>query len=155
MTHEKFIAMKSDLLGAYGRLFCEEALQEVQSADTAEGLVGVLHRYAFDMWKHKYIPTEWVRRWFAGEQEILNACGCYIDQQVSPNDPQADIVCFGSCRINLILKKPQRLRVLLQDDSHMNLCTYGVCMVSVYMRDKASLYTAYQSQLSTVKKHQL
>lgn len=153
MTTAKFQEIKTDLLHSFGNSFCEEALQTVQNARTAKQLITVLHKYAFEIWKYKYISTDWVRRWFSNEQPLLQACHCYLDQPISLTNPDSDIVCFGKCRISIVLTKPQRIRVFLQDDTHVNICTYGVCLVSLYVRDNASVSTAYQSKLSIIKTH--
>lgn len=152
MRREKYKEIRDDLFTKYGEFLCEDARQDLNAATNIYELVNVLHKYVWDIWKKDFSGTRFIRKWFADELEVFNACGCYLDQNIALTDPdKKSIICFGRCYLTVILSKPTITHFLLQDNTNMNLCTFGTCTADIRIKNAAKCQVLNKFNTSRIK----
>ena len=153
MTEDKFNAIKAELFDRYGTLLCNDAKSDINAAADINELLCVLHKYIWDIWHKDFTATRFVRKWISADDiDVFNANGCYIDQQVTLRNPeQRKALFFGDCMVNVIVSEPHLYEYLLQDNTKMNVCAYGVCSVTVRTKKKAQVTIVHKDTVSRIK----
>lgn len=152
MTEDKFNAIRAELLAKYGEFLCNDAKNDINAAADINALIGVLHKYIWDIWHKNFTATRFIRKWFADDLEVFNANGCYLDQQVTLRNPeQRKAIFFGDCKVNVIISEAHLYEYLLQDTTQMSICAYGVCSVTVRTKKNAQAKIIYKDTVSRIK----
>lgn len=153
MTRKEFIKMREDFLTNYGDRLCDNGMRDVSNSKDAGEFISLLHKWQWNI--HDYPTTEWVRKWFANEKELLNANGFYLDQKdKSITNPSQDLVFFGDCDCSVILTMNRLYSVVLYDNAKISLCAYGSSMARIRGK-KEQVYMCYKSSTANVKFYDL
>jgi len=157
MTNEYFQQMKVSFLEAHSPYICEESREQIEKAQTLEQFIGILHRYVHFKFFDQVPSLEWAQEWFGNYLPEANACGVYLNQIATVDNPKRDsFILLGKCHLNAILVRSQLFFFTLRDESELSLITYGSANATIRLKgDKAGCRTIHKSLYSRIKLHKI
>lgn len=153
MSTDYLERLKASFLEQHKPLLCEESVGMIEHAKTLEEFIAILHRFILFANFHSVPSLEWAREWFRDYLNEANACGVYLDQIITLDNPkQENIILLGKCHANAILVQPRTYYITLRDESHLALITYGSSCATVRLKgDKVTCTKMHYSPHSRIK----
>ncbi len=157
MTNEYFIMLKTSFVETHRPYLCEESMEMIAKAQTLSQFIDILHRFVHFKFFDRVPSLEWAQEWFGQYLPEANACGVYLNQIVTLNNPkQESIILLGKCHANAILVRPATFSFTLRDESHLSLITYGTACATVRLKgENATCSNMHRSIHSRIKIHKI
>lgn len=149
--------MKASFVETHRPCICEESMAMIEKAKNIAQFIGILHRFVHFKYFDQVPRLEWCREWFGRNIEEANACGVWLDQIVTLDNPkQESIILLGKCHVNAILVRPTTFYFTLRDESHLSLITYGTACATVRLKGDTPTFTnMHRSIHSRIKTHKI
>ena len=157
MTNDYFQRLKTSFVETHKGMLCEESVAMIEKARDLAAFIDILHRFVHFKYFDNVPTLEWAHEWFDAYLPDANACGVYLDQIVTIDNPKPEsIILLGKCQANAILVQPKNYYITLRDDSHLSLIAYGTACATVRLKgERVSFTNMHRSPHSRIKTHKI
>ena len=157
MTNDYFKLLKASFIETHRQYICEESMEMIEQAKNLAQFIDILHRFVHFKFFDRVPSLEWCEEWFGKYLPEANACGVYLNQITTLDNPkQESIILLGKCHVNAILVRPATFYITLRDESHLSLITYGTACATIRLKGELTTFTNMHHSLhSRIKIHKI
>ena len=157
MSNDYLTRLKASFVETHRPYLCEESIRMIEKARTLAQFIDILHHFVHFKFFDQVPSLEWAHEWFDEYLQEANACGVYLDQITTLDNPkQESIILLGKCHVNAILVRPATFYITLRDESHLSLITYGTANATVRLKGEQTTFTnMHHSPYSRIKTHKI